>query len=115
MGNWLFGCDICQEVCPHNHRARPARLDAFQRVRIGERTLDLREILAIASHAQFVERFAGTPIMRARREGLLRNACVVAGNSGDAGLIPDLQALIHREQDPLLHEHAQWAIDRLTA
>ncbi len=113
IGNWLFGCDICQEVCPHNARAVPARLDDFQQVRIGDRTLDLRDILAIADHERMVAVFAGTPIMRAKRRGLLRNACVVAGNSGDPELIPHLQALHDREEDPMLREHARWAIDKL--
>lgn len=113
VGKWLFGCDICQEVCPHNHRARPARVDELQQVRIAGGTLDLAEVLGIGDHEQFVAHFAGTPVMRAKRLGLLRNACVVAGNSGDASLVPCLQALLEREDDDMVREHAQWAIGQL--
>jgi epoxyqueuosine reductase len=113
IGNWLFGCDLCQEVCPHNGRAQPARLDDLRRVRFADRTIPLPELLAIADDDAFVARFAGTPLLRAQRRGILRNACVVAGNSGDASLLPHLEALLARETDDLLREHATWAITRL--
>ncbi len=113
IGNRLFGCDICQEVCPFNEGRA-----GIQEVRIGElkaesgvgENLDLAEILAIENDEQFLERFAGLPIMRAKRRGLLRNACVVAGNSGDKSLIPLLENVMKRETDNMLKEHAQWAI-----
>lgn len=114
MGNWLFGCDICQDVCPHNGRALPTRVEDFKKIRIGDAVLSLRELLAIADDTQFLERFAGLPLTRTKRRGLLRNACVVAGNSGDVSLVEPLRELIERETDDLLQEHAQWAIDQLT-
>lgn len=116
LGNRLFGCDICQEVCPFNEgRAH------HQKVMIGPlkeesgigSSLDLREILSIETDEQFLEKFAGTPLMRAKRRGLLRNACVVAGNSGNVSLIPILQKVMAREEDEMLKEHARWAIDQL--
>ena len=116
IGNRLFGCDICQEVCPFN-----VGRSKFQEVRIAElrpeagagESLDLIEILSLRTDEAFLERFAGTPLMRAKRLGLLRNACVVAGNSGDANLVPSLERLIAEETDPILLEHARWAADRL--
>jgi len=113
IGDRLFGCDICQEVCPFNE----GRVEK-QEIRIKElkaesgvgENLDLAEILAIENDEQFLERFAGLPIMRAKRRGLLRNACVVAGNSGDKSLIPLLENVMKRETDNMLKEHAQWAI-----
>lgn len=112
MGRWLFGCDICQDVCPHNHRAVNARLDDFQQVRIGNRALPLKEILSIRTDDEFRHRFAGTPLMRAKRRGLIRNACVVAGNSGAVELILALEP-IARGADAMLQEHAEWAINQL--
>lgn len=116
MGNRFFGCDICQEVCPFN----VGRADQ-QEVRINELKsdlgvgleLDLREILAIETDEQFFNKFAGTPLMRAKRRGLLRNACVVAGNSGNVSLVTDLESVLEREEDEMLKEHARWAIKEL--
>lgn len=116
IGNRLFGCDICQEVCSFNEgRAgkQKIRIDQLKAESgVGEH-LDLAEILAIENDEQFLERFAGTALMRAKRIGLLRNACVVAGNSGDKSLIPVLQELVEREADEMLKEHAQWAIKEI--
>ncbi len=116
VGNRLFGCDACQEVCPFNagraHR-QVVQIDQLKgEFGVGE-CLDLREVLSIRSDDEFLEKFAGTPLMRAKRRGLLRNACMVAGNSGDPELIPCLQAVIDHEKDDMLREHASWAIDRL--
>ncbi len=116
IGNKIFGCDICQEVCPFNiGRAR------LQEVRIAELrpergvggSLDLMEILSMRTDDAFLKRFAGTPLMRAKRRGLLRNACVVAGNSGQPELIPALESVRDGESDEMLREHAEWAIDQL--
>jgi epoxyqueuosine reductase len=113
VGHWLFGCDICQEVCPHNHRAQVTSGEGFCDVRIADQTLPLAEVLGLTDE-QFLARFAGSPIMRAKRRGLVRNACVVAGNTGDRSLLPALEA-VATEDDEMLREHAQWAIARLTA
>jgi len=116
IGNRLFGCDACQEVCPFNEgRAgkQEIMIDELKSVNgVGE-DLDLADILAIETDREFEERFAGTPLMRAKRRGLLRNACVVAGNSGDESLIPVLRTVIDGEEDEMLKEHAKWAISRI--
>ncbi len=116
LGNRLFGCDICQEVCPFNI-GRAGKQEVLIRELKGEygvgESLDLREVLAIENDEEFLKRFAGTPLMRAKRRGLLRNACVVAGNSGDSELIPYLQQVMDREKDSMIKEHAQWAFQTL--
>jgi len=111
IGNWLFGCDLCQEVCPLNVRAQITSEDDFLSVRAGDHRL-LREILSIETEEQFTRKFAGSPLMRAKRRGLLRNACVVAGNVGAEELIPILQKRV-RDHDPLIQVHARWALSRL--
>lgn len=113
IGDWLFGCDLCQEVCPWNVRAAPARERDFIADRAGP-AIDLAEVLAIRDHAQLAARFAGTPLMRAGRRGLVRNACVVAANVRAHHLLGALQALT-ADRDPVVAEHARWACDRLRA
>jgi epoxyqueuosine reductase len=82
MGNWIFGCDICQEVCPYNKAfAKPLRLAALKEVKIAGHSMPLEEILSIGSDEEFTERFAGSPVMRAKRAGLQRNARVVLHNT----------------------------------
>jgi len=116
IGNRIFGCDICQEVCPFNED-RAGR----QGIRIKELgaesgvgdSLDLRDILTIGTDEEFRRRFAGTPLLRAKRRGLIRNACIVAGNTMDSTIIPLLKEVIRREQDEMLQEHAEWAITEI--
>lgn len=113
VGNWLYGCDICQDVCPHNAKAKPTKVEEFKEIRIKNYRLNLAEILQIKNDEEFLQIFAGTPLMRAKRRGLLRNACVVAGNSGNKNLIPNLQKILVDEEDEMLQEHAQWAIEKI--
>lgn len=82
MANWIFGCDICQEVCPYNKAfARPLTLQALKEVKIAGLSIPLEEILSIASDDEFTGRFAGSPVMRAKRAGLQRNARIAVDNS----------------------------------
>ena len=81
MGNWIFGCDICQEVCPYNKQfAKPLQLEEFKKVTIAGSSIALDEILAIKDDEEYVARFAGSPLMRAKRAGLQRNARIVKKN-----------------------------------
>jgi epoxyqueuosine reductase len=110
MGNWVFGCDVCQEVCPYNRAAPPATIPGLQ-ADIENGALPLGELLAL-DEAGFRERFRGTPMIRARRRGLVRNACVAAGNSGDQALARPLVPLLE-DAEPLVRGHAAWALGRL--
>ncbi len=112
IGNWLFGCDLCQEVCPLNLRERETTVEDFVQVKAGA-SQELGEVLSIRSDEEFTRRFAGSPLMRARRSGLVRNACVVAANNGAVELLPLLRELT-RDTDPIVAEHAEWAVARLT-
>lgn len=110
MGNWVFGCDVCQEVCPYNRAAPPATLPALQ-ADVENGALPLSELLAL-DEAGFRARFKGTPLLRAKRRGLVRNACVAAGNSGDRALVASLAPLL-TDAEALVREHAAWALGRL--
>ena len=113
IGDWLFGCDLCQEACPWNVRAAQTTEPDFAADRAGP-TVDVAEVLAIEDHDQLAARFAGTPLMRAGRRGLVRNACVVAANVGAHHLLDRLQTLT-ADGDAVVAEHARWACDRLRA
>ncbi len=81
MGNMIFGCDICQEVCPYNKAfAKPLQLQAFKEVKIAGLSMPLQEILNLQTDEEFTKKFAGSPVMRAKRAGLQRNAKIALKN-----------------------------------
>jgi epoxyqueuosine reductase len=119
MGNWIFGCDVCQEVCPYNRDA-PAASSPLIAADANVAAPPLLDLLAL-DEAAFRARFRGSPILRTKRRGLVRNACVAAGNcpawQEDAGgepsvAVPALAALLH-DEEPLVRGHAAWALGRL--
>jgi len=82
MGNWIFGCDICQEVCPYNKSfAKPLQLKAFKEVKIAGQSMPLEEIFALQTDEAFTQKFAGSPVMRAKRAGLQRNVKIALKNA----------------------------------
>ncbi len=109
MFDWVFGCDICQDVCPVNVKAVYTKEQAFKQRRFG--TLDLVALLELTDE-EFRERFRNSPIKRAKRVGLQRNACVALGNAGDQTAVPALAAAL-RNGEPLVRSHAAWALGRL--
>ncbi len=109
MLDWVFGCDICQEVCPVNRKARPTSEPAFHREELA--SLDLIGLLELTD-AEFLQRFQGTPIMRAKRVGLQRNACVALGNLGDSRAVAALARALGNAE-PLVQGHAAWALGRI--
>ncbi len=108
VGDWVFGCDICQDVCPVNRKAQPTQEPAFRTGEHGFAAMDLLPLLAMTEE-EFRERFAGSPIRRAKYAGLLRNACVALGNIGDARTIPALADALGHESS-LVRGHAAWAL-----
>jgi epoxyqueuosine reductase len=110
LGDWLFGCDVCQEVCPWNRKAPPGTEPALQG-RPELIKLDLIEVLGLSDEA-FRQRFRGTALMRTKRKGLLRNAALVLGNSGDAATLPALRRAL-KDPEPVVREAARWAIDQI--
>jgi len=111
IGRRIFGCDACLDVCPWNRFAREGR-KVLLAARGEIADLPLREILELTS-ARFAEVFRRTPIKRLKLAGLLRNACIVAGNSGDASLRPQLARLAASHELALVRAHAVWAVFRL--
>ena len=110
MGDWIFGCDICQDVCPVNKKALKSNLDAFQQ-RPGFSTPDLVEILNM-DQAEFSRKYKDSPIKRTKLVGLKRNACVALGNNGDPNAITALSIAL-KTPESLVRIHAAWALGRI--
>ena len=111
IGNHLFGCDVCQQVCPWNRRfARPTAEAAFQ-PRPGLAAPRLLDLMAL-DEEDFRTRFARSPVERSKRRGLLRNVAVALGNWGDPAAVPALADAL-RDQEPLIRGHAAWALGRI--
>jgi epoxyqueuosine reductase len=107
VGEWLFGCDVCQDVCPWNRKAPWGKLPPRQDVM----ALDALEALTL-SEDEFRRRFRGTALWRTKRRGLVRNAALVVANVGDVRAIPVLERL-SGDPDPIVAEAARWSLDRL--
>jgi len=111
IGRRLYGCDICLEVCPWNRFAQEGRRLLLS-PRPGIAALSLEELLALTPE-RFATVFRRTPIKRLKLLGLQRNACIVAGNSGDPSLLPPLVRIATAHESPILRAHAVWAVYRL--
>lgn len=113
LGEWVFGCDVCQDVCPFNvisiRRRAAADCEEFAPRHGAGQSLDLVELLSLRSDDLFARRFAGTPLMRAKREGLVRNAAVVAANTEYEEGLPALAAAIREDPSPVVRAHALWS------
>jgi len=110
IGRQVFGCDICQDVCPWNRKAPVTTAPEFQ-TREGLVNPALNW-LAEMQPEEFNQVFRGSPIRRTKRSGLRRNAVVAMGNSGDVKFLPTLQRLVE-DSDPVVAEHARWALEKL--
>jgi epoxyqueuosine reductase len=111
MGRHVFGCDICQDVCPWNRRAPVTPVPEFQpREGLVNPALDW---LAAMKPEEFRTVFRGSPIRRTKLSGLRRNAVIAMGNSGDAKFMPTLRSLAE-DPDPVVAQHARWALQSLT-
>ena len=115
VGTRVFGCDICQEVCPVNRYAPADADDDFlPRPGVGP-SIPLLPLLEITEE-EFRSRFQGTPLMRAKRDGLRRNAVVALGNAADPAAIPALRrVLLDVHEPPMLRGHAAWALGKIRA
>ena len=110
MGNLIYGCDICQEVCPWNSKAVPTDNPAFQ-PRAGNFAPTLLSLIGMTQQ-EFSRRFKGSPIKRAKRRGFLRNVLVAIGNWGEQRAVPALKKAL-TDDEPLVRSHAAWALGQI--
>ena len=110
IGNRIYGCDDCLAACPWNRFARESRVMK----EVARPDLDQPGLLDLLrlDNAGFKQRFAGTPLLRTKRRGVLRNVCVALGNVGDEQALPQLERAA-QDPEPLIAEHAAWAIGRI--
>jgi epoxyqueuosine reductase len=112
IGDWVFGCDICQDVCPVNRKAEKPLQPIQKAEAVGPSgKLDLAELLAL-SEGEFRARFQGTSIMRAKRVDMQKNACVALGNNRDTAGVPALVSAL-KNAEPLVRGHAAWALGQM--
>ena len=128
LGNWVFGCDVCQQVCPWNRFANREHDPAFNapcpvlepgllrwnrdyRTQPSLPNPDLIAELALTPQ-EFNRKFKDNPVLRSKRRGYLRNVAVALGNSGDPAALPALERAV-QEDEPLIREHAVWALEQI--
>jgi epoxyqueuosine reductase len=111
VGEWVFGCDVCQEVCPWN--AAPSGTSHPELALPPERAeLDLAGLLSL-TREEYVPRFRGSPMKRPKLPGLKRNAAVAMGNRRDPRYVPALARALGEDEEPLVRRHAAWALGRI--
>ena len=114
VGDWAFGCDVCQEVCPYNKtKASRSHWPEFSAEAGTGPYLEIEDVLKIRTDEGFDEIFAGTPLTRPGRAGLLRNCCVAAGNLKLEKTVPVLIECLHEDPSPLVRGHAAWALGEI--
>lgn len=112
LHNWVYGCDICQEVCPYTKAARPADEPAFRPKTVENAYPSLRWLLRMTED-EFRSFYRGTPVLRAKRRGLARNAAVALGNVGSADDVAYLAEALSYHDEPLVRGHAAWALAQI--
>ncbi len=114
MGDWVFGCDECQEVCPYTNAASVDDDDAFRPQSTNNAFPSLRWLLTM-SEEEFRETYRGTAVLRAKRSGLARNAAVALGNTGSTDDLATLEQAVCDHDLPLVRGHAAWAMAQIDA
>jgi epoxyqueuosine reductase len=112
MGDWVFGCDVCQEVCPYTRAANPEPDPAFLPRSLEHAYPSLPGLLTMSTRT-FRERYRGTAVLRAKRAGLARNAAVALGNIGAEADVPVLASAALGHDEPLVRGHAAWSLGRI--
>ncbi|MDA2925405.1 tRNA epoxyqueuosine(34) reductase QueG [Acidobacteria bacterium AH-259-L09] len=110
VGNLIFGCDVCQDVCPWNQKAPVSSVEEFK-PREKNRAPELRELAGL-SPEDFRQRYRHSAIKRTKWRGFMRNVAVAMGNSGDPKMIPELKNLLN-SGDPMIRRHAAWALKQI--
>jgi len=111
IGNWIYGCDACQEICPWVRRYAQPNRSPFLHYDPDIAIPKLVDLLVLDNNG-FRQRFKGTPMKRTKRQGMLRNVAVALGNCGNPDALPALEQAL-QDEEPLIREHAAWAINQI--
>jgi epoxyqueuosine reductase len=112
VGDWVFGCDLCQVVCPWNQHAARYHPSAVSDMPVGHTYCNLVEDIQL-DEAVFIQNFQDSPIARTKRTGYLRNIAVALGNQPDPELLPLYQIILENEKEPIVRQHLAWAVARI--
>jgi epoxyqueuosine reductase len=112
MGDWVYGCDVCQEVCPYTRAAEPEADPELRPAGINNAYPSLHWLLQM-TEAEFGETYFGTAVPRTKRRGLARNAAIALGNTGDDTDVPVLALALASHDEPLVRAHVAWALGRI--
>ena len=110
FGHWMFGCDLCQIVCPYNKKIQETTWKELKPESGIGHWVRLKDILSIRSDDEFHKKFCHTTLTRPKRSGLIRNAAIVSGNRRSEEALPELIWLSKNENDPIIREHVLWAL-----
>lgn len=110
IGDWFFGCDVCQAVCPHN--AKVHKQAFLPQESIFSEFIDLISLFEL-DEQEFIDKFKNTALQRPIRAGLIRNAAIVIGNQAYRPALPALEKLLAHEQNPIIREACEWAINKI--
>lgn len=114
MGEWIFGCDLCQEVCPYNRKALVMNHPEFRPADPFDAQPDLLEWLRLTTSDElFRQKFRGTPLLRPKRAGLRRNIAIALGNSRDRRAVQPIAEALRHEPDANVREHLVWALGKI--
>jgi len=112
MDNWVFGCDICQEVCPWNMRFAHSRGHHEFEAREGIQLIELEKELELGP-GDFNKKFKASPVKRTKRRGYLRNVAIALGNAGQESSVPALKRSLLTDEEKLIRGHAAWALGKI--
>lgn len=112
MGDWVYGCDVCQNVCPYTAAAKPVDEPEMQPASLDNQFPSLHWLLQM-SDDEFGKTYFGTPVPRTKRRGLARNAAIALGNIGTQADVPVLRDVLRTHNEPQVRGHAAWALGRL--
>jgi epoxyqueuosine reductase len=112
LGDWVFGCDLCQEACPYNRKSNLRAGDAAFALDEKRAALDLVGLLGL-ERERYAELFRGSALKRAKLGGLKRNAALAMGNRGEVRYVPALARALEADEDPVVRGHAAWALGRI--
>jgi epoxyqueuosine reductase len=110
LGDWVFGCDVCQMVCPHNAISLADNTQLEKPIL--HEWIDLVELFE--NEPLYIEKYQHTPLSRAKRSGLLRNAAIVLGNQRCQRALPALNTALERENNPMVRDACEWAIRKIS-
>lgn len=114
MGHWAFGCDICQDICPFNQKwSKPLKCSDFMADKGVGSSMQIEDYSTYPDNQSFKKAYKTSPIVRAKRDGIIRNLLIVIANQKDMRYLEIVKEIMENNENPVVHETAVWAINKL--